>query len=216
MTTPRDPFPPPAGRLFVEFSRMGLSGFGGVLPFVRRAIVDRNRWMDDREFAELFSLAQVLPGPNVVNISLMLGYRYAGWRGAVVSFAGLVLVPMVLILVIAGIYDQYRSLPVVRHMLLGMMAVSAGLVLATGIRMALAQRRTVRAGVMGAAALLAIGVLRLPLVPVMAVMIPAGIALEALAMRREAHLANTLPDATSQQDGENGSVPRGDSQRESS
>ena len=184
MTTPREPFPPPARRLFGEFSRMGLSGFGGVLPFVRRAIVERNRWMDDREFAELFSIAQVLPGPNVVNISLMLGYRYAGVRGAVAAFSGLVLVPMVLILVIVSIYARYSEVAYVRHMLQGMMAVSAGLVLATGIRMAMAQPRTVRAAIMGGGALLAIGILRLPLVSVMAVMIPTGIALEAWAMRR--------------------------------
>ncbi|WP_428851314.1 chromate transporter [Imbroritus primus] len=202
MNSPREPFPPPAGRLFTEFSRMGLSGFGGVMPFVRRAIVERNRWMDDREFAELFSIAQVLPGPNVVNISLMLGYRYAGLRGAVCAFSGLVLVPMVLILVIASIYAHYSNLAFVRHMLQGMMAVSAGLVLATGIRMALAQPRTVRAAIMGGGALLAIGILRLPLVSVMAVMIPTGIAMEAWAMRRAARtpLGVAVPPSAVRQD----------------
>jgi chromate transporter len=184
MNSPREPYPPPAGRLFIEFARMGLSGFGGVLPFVRRAVVDRNRWMDDREFAELFSVAQVLPGPNVVNVSLMLGYRYAGVRGAIFAFSGLVLVPMVLILAIVTLYARFNDLAFVRHMLQGMMAVSAGLVLATGMRMALAQPRTVRAALMGGGAVLAVGILRFPLVPVMAVMIPTGLALEALAMRR--------------------------------
>ena len=89
---------PSCRKLFTEFARMGLSGFGGVLPFARAGIVDRNRWLSNTEFAELLSLGQVLPGPNVVNLSVMLGYRYHGVRGAAAAMGGLVLTPAVLLL----------------------------------------------------------------------------------------------------------------------
>src|SRR5262245_22045395 len=99
--------PPPKPRtLFFEFARMALSGFGGVLPFIRRAVVERNRWLNDRDFVEVLSLGQVLPGPNVINDSLMLGLRFAGLRGAVAAFSGLVLVPMVVVLTIMVIYQH--------------------------------------------------------------------------------------------------------------
>jgi chromate transporter len=171
--------PPPTPRiLFIEFARMGLSGFGGVLPFVRRAVVERNRWLGDRDFVELLSLGQVLPGPNVINLSLMLGLRFAGLRGALAAFSGLVFVPMAGVLLLMLLYEHYQGVPAVQHMLTGMSAVSAGLILSTAMRLAQSLPRTARNVVIGLAAFAAIGVLRWPLVPVMAVMVPLGIALE--------------------------------------
>ncbi|MCA3192636.1 MULTISPECIES: chromate transporter [unclassified Cupriavidus] len=179
--------PPPTARtLFFEFARMGLSGFGGVLPFVRRSVVERNRWLNDRDFVEILSLGQVLPGPNVINLALMLGLRFAGLRGAVAAFSGLVFVPMVVVLCAMGLYLRYQDVPQVRQMLSGMTAVAAGLVLSTGVKLAQSQPRSVRALVIGVAAFLAIGWLRWPLLPVMAVLVPVALVLEYRAMRKGA------------------------------
>lgn len=178
--------PPNARTLFLEFARMGLSGFGGVLPFVRRSVVERNRWLNDRDFVEILSLGQVLPGPNVINLALMLGLRFAGLRGAVAAFSGLVFVPMVVVLCAMGLYLRYQDVPQVRQMLSGMTAVAAGLVLSTGVKLAQSQPRSVRALVVGAAAFLAIGWLRWPLLPVMAVLVPVALLLEYRAMRKGA------------------------------
>ena len=175
--------PPGALTLFSEFSRVGLSGFGGVLPFIRQAVVVRNRWLDDREFAELLGVAQVLPGPNVVNISVMLGYRYAGLRGAASAFAGLVLMPLLLLLALTAVYYRFADVPAVRGALQGMMAVSAGLVLATGLRLAQSLPRTVRSLVPLMLAAAAIGLFRLPLIPVMLVLVPIVVAWEWRASR---------------------------------
>ncbi|WP_425219172.1 chromate transporter [Ralstonia solanacearum] len=174
---------PSCTRLFTEFARMGLSGFGGVLPFARRGIVERNGWLSDAEFTEMLSLGQVLPGPNVVNLSVMLGYRYHGIRGAASAMAGLVAVPAVLLLLIVMLYDRYSALPLVQHLLKGMGAVAAGLVLATAVKLAQGQSRTWRAAVIGLAVFVAIGVLQWPLLPVMAVLIPLALVLEWRAMR---------------------------------
>lgn len=179
--------PPPTARtLFFEFARMGLSGFGGVLPFVRRSVVERNRWLNDRDFVEILSLGQVLPGPNVINLALMLGLRFAGLRGALAAFSGLVFVPMVVVLCAMGLYLRYQDVPQVRQMLAGMTAVAAGLVLSTGVKLAQSQPRSVRALMVGAAAFLAIGWLRWPLLPVMAVLVPVALVLEYRAMRQGA------------------------------
>ncbi|CAG2147761.1 hypothetical protein LMG31506_03672 [Cupriavidus yeoncheonensis] len=176
--------PPPTPRtLFIEFARMGLSGFGGVLPFVRRAVVERNRWMDDRDFVELLSLGQVLPGPNVINLALMLGLRFAGWRGALAAFSGLVMVPMGLVLGLLLLYQHFQEVPAVQRMLAGMTAVSAGLMLAMAIRLAQSLSLTARAVLIGGAAFLVIGLLSWPLVPVMAVLVPLSLALEWRASR---------------------------------
>ncbi len=177
--------PAPAPRtLFFEFARMGLSGFGGVLPFVRRSVVERNRWLDDRDFVEILSLAQVLPGPNVINLALMLGLRFAGPRGAVAAFGGLVLVPLMVVLCAMGVYLRFQDVAAVRQMLAGMTAVSAGLILSTAVKLAQSQPRTVRAIVVGVAAFAAIGLLRWPLLPVMAVLVPVALILEHRAMRK--------------------------------
>ncbi|ALF87759.1 MULTISPECIES: chromate transporter [Ralstonia solanacearum species complex] len=183
MAAERAAQPPSCTRLFTEFARMGLSGFGGVLPFARRGIVERNGWLSDAEFAEMLSLGQVLPGPNVVNLSVMLGYRYHGIRGAASAMAGLVAVPAVLLLLIVMLYDHYSALPLVQHLLKGMGAVAAGLVLATAVKLAQGQSRTWRAAVIGLAVFAAIGVLQWPLLPVMAVLIPLALVLEWRAMR---------------------------------
>ena len=121
--------------LFLAFNRLTLQGFGGVLPVARHELVEHQQWLTPDEFAELLSIGQVLPGPNVVNLSLMLGHRFFGMRGAFVAMAGMMLAPMVVVLVLAAAYGQLATHPVAANALRGMGAVSAGLVVSTALKL---------------------------------------------------------------------------------
>ncbi|WP_338414916.1 chromate transporter [uncultured Sphaerotilus sp.] len=121
-------------QMFWVFSRLALQGFGGVIAIAQRELVDRQRWLTAAEFLELLAVSQVLPGPNVVNLSLMLGDRYFGWRGVVASVGGMLLLPMLVVLAAAALYGHWSDLPQVSGALRGMGAVAAGMILATGLK----------------------------------------------------------------------------------
>jgi chromate transporter len=127
----------PAGPwdLFTAFSRLALQGFGGVLPIAQRELVDKLGWLTPAEFAERLSVGQVLPGPNVVNLALMVGDRFFGLRGALAALAGMLVLPMVLVLVLAASYQGLADVPAVVGALRGMGAVAAGLVLAMALKL---------------------------------------------------------------------------------
>jgi chromate transporter len=129
--------PRPRGcmELFVVFSRLALQGFGGVLPIAQRELVERTGWLKSQEFAEALSVGQVLPGPNVVNLALMIGDRYFGLRGALAALAGMLLLPTVLVLLLAALYSGLADVPAVAGAVRGMGAVSAGLVLAMALKL---------------------------------------------------------------------------------
>lgn len=149
------------------FNRMSLKGFGGVLPIAQRDLVERLGWMSREEFLETLALAQVLPGPNVVNLALMFGDRCFGWRGALAALAGMLAAPLVLVLGLAVLQARLADVPVVAGALRGMGAAAAGLVLATAWKLApaLAGRRLPlpRAAVLALATVAAVGALRWPL-----------------------------------------------------
>ena len=117
---------------------MALQGFGGVLAVAQIELVERSGWLTREEFVETLSLAQVLPGPNVCNLALMVGDRYFGWRGAAAALAGMMLAPLAIVLALAAVYNRFAELPAVAGALRGMGAVAAGLVLATALKLALA------------------------------------------------------------------------------
>lgn len=121
--------------LFVTFTRLALMGFGGVLPIAQFELVERQRWMTKEQFVETLSLAQVLPGPNVVNLALMFGDRHFGLRGAAAAVAGMLAVPLVIVLALAALYNQFAQHPLVAGALRGMGAVAAGLVIATALKL---------------------------------------------------------------------------------
>jgi chromate transporter len=121
--------------LFRVFNRLALQGFGGVLPVAQRELVEREQWLTRQQFVELLAVAQVLPGPNVVNLALMFGDRAFGWRGALAALAGMLLAPLGIVLVLAVLYDHFGHHAVVAGALRGMGAVAAGLILATGIKL---------------------------------------------------------------------------------
>lgn len=166
------------GELFRGFCLIGLSGFGGVLPWARRYIVERYHWLEPEEFAALLGLGQVMPGPNVMNLSVCVGMKFQGWRGAVVAPLGILLAPMFIVLLMGLAYLHYGDLPVVHAVLRGIIAVGAGLIVATGLKMLKAYWRRPEALVLAGAVILAVGVFRLQLLPVVVVLLVAGLAVE--------------------------------------
>jgi len=129
--------------LFIAFSSLSLQGFGGVLPVAQRVLVERRRWLTKEQFVEMLSVSQVLPGPNVVNLALMFGDRCFGLRGAFAALAGMLLVPLLIVLALTALYGQFAQNPVVTGALRGMGAVAAGLVIATGLKLLTTLRRNV-------------------------------------------------------------------------
>lgn len=121
--------------LFFGFSSVGLSGFGGVLPFARRMLVEDRRWMSAEEFNAQLGLCQFLPGPNVVNLAVVVGKRYGGLAGAIAAPCGLLAGPFLIVLLLAWLYDSYGNLPVAQGMLRGVAAVGCGLLFAMAWRM---------------------------------------------------------------------------------
>ena len=121
--------------LFVSFTMLALQGFGGVLAVVQRELVEKKRWMTREEFIEEWAVAQIMPGPNVVNLSLMIGARYFGFKGAMAALAGMLAAPLVVVLLLALVYAQFAGHPGVQGALRGMGAVAAGLIAATGLKL---------------------------------------------------------------------------------
>lgn len=138
VTTPETPERPDLRALFFGFSSVGLSGFGGVLPFARRMLVEEKRWMSAEEFNAQLGLCQFLPGPNVVNLAVVVGKRYGGLAGAIAAPCGLLAGPFLIVLLLAWLYDSYGSLPVAQGMLRGIAAVGCGLLFAMAWRMGMA------------------------------------------------------------------------------
>jgi chromate transporter len=129
------PQPSSLSDLFFSFTLLALQGFGGVLAVVQREIVEKKRWMTREEFVEDWAVAQIMPGPNVVNLSLMIGDRYFGLRGAMTALAGMLAVPLLVVLALALVYAQFAGNPHVAGALRGMGAVAAGLITATGLKL---------------------------------------------------------------------------------
>ena len=137
---PDPPRPQPASLadLFFSFTWLALQGFGGVLAVIQREIVERKRWLTQEEFLEDWAVAQIMPGPNVVNLSLMVGGRYFGLKGALTALAGMLTAPLVIVLVLGVLYTRFGDHPQMAGALRGMAAVSAGMIAATGVKLATA------------------------------------------------------------------------------
>src|SRR6478735_7144484 len=137
------PRPRPASLtdLFVSFTLLALQGFGGVLAVVQRELVEKKGWLTKEEFIEEWAVAQIMPGPNVINLAITLGARYFGWRGAVVAVAGMLTCPLLVVLALALVYAQFSSSPQVAGALRGMGAVAAGLITATGLKLVVALQK---------------------------------------------------------------------------
>src|SRR5690242_13852395 len=127
---------PTVPELFLGFLKMSISGFGGVLVWARRLTVHERRWLTAEEFNEAFALCQFLPGPNIVNFSVVFGSRVRGLAGALTALVGLLAPPVTLMLVFGTLFRYYGTLPQLRGLLGGLSAAAAGLILSTSIQMA--------------------------------------------------------------------------------
>src|ERR1700676_1372692 len=165
--------------LFVAFAKISLAGFGGVLIWTRRAIVEQHRWMTADEFNETFALCHFLPGPNVVNLSVVFGSRFRGVAGGMAAFAGLLGPPVVIVTVLAALYARFGEIEALRRILAGVSCAAVGLLMSAVFRMMmpLVKRRDLIGLVLMAAVFTAIGLLRLPLPAVVLAGIPPSIAL---------------------------------------
>jgi chromate transporter len=178
--------PPGIVQLFLAFAKISLSGFGGVLVFARRAIVEKYRWMTADEFNETYALCHFLPGPNICNLSVVFGARIRGIPGSIAAFTGLVGPPVIIVSTLAMIYARYGEIPALQRTLAGISCAAVGLVIGVAARMMgpLVRRRDPVAIGFLIAVFVAIGLLRLPLVPVLLIAIPLSIAIT-YAMRRK-------------------------------
>lgn len=171
--------PPGLMELFVAFAKMSLAGFGGVLVWARRAIVDQHRWMTAEEFNEAFALCHFLPGPNIVNLSVVFGARFRGVPGAVAALFGLLGPPVVIVTVLAAIYARYGQIDALQRILTGVSCAAVGLFLAVIARMTLPllKRRDPVVLTVLAAVFVATGIVRIPLPIVLLAAVPASIVL---------------------------------------
>ena len=169
------PLPGPAA-LFFGFSRIAMSGFGGVLPFAYRAVVEQRKWLTPVEFTEKLAASQLLPGPTICNVALMIGAHFAGLRGAAAALAGMITGPFLIVMSLGMLYQRYGELPLIRAGLSGMTAVAVGLIASTAIKMSLPLLKPGKSRIpdilfalLGFAGM---GLLKLPMFEVIAVLAP--------------------------------------------
>ena len=167
---PRSP-----GELFYAFMKLGLQGFGGVLPIARHVLVDDRRWLTMDEFTDIVARCQALPGPNIVNVSICIGARQFGARGSLAACTGMLAAPFVVVLLLGALYSGFSQVPAVAAALHGVSTVAAGLILGTALRMAASKRMRSWRIVFGVVAFGAVFWWRLPLVLVLAVAVPLSI-----------------------------------------
>jgi chromate transporter len=160
------------------FLKMGLYGFGGVLPFARRILVEERRWLDEREFAEILALCQALPGPNVVNASIIIGERFGGFAGSLTSILSLMTAPLVILVGLAELYAHWEGVHAVEAAIGGMALAAAALIGGNGLKMLRRLRLPARDLGVAAATFAAVGLLHWPLIPIVLAMIAVSFGLQ--------------------------------------
>jgi chromate transporter len=174
---PAAPIPTHA-ELFFAFFKITLMGFGGTLMWTRRMFVERKRWMTAEEFNDVYALCQFLPGPNVVNLTAVFGSRMRGPSGALAAWSGFLILPFCVMLAAGILYGRYGDVEIVRRVLSGVAPAAAGLLIATALKMATPMfRRFGPAPFVVLATAFAIGLMRWPLLAVLAVLVPLSIGL---------------------------------------
>ena len=170
---------PTLSELFRAFALVSVSGFGGALPWARRMVVEQRKWMTAEEFNETFSLSQFLPGPNLINFSVVYGSRFGGAAGAVVALAGLLGPPLVIVTILAALYARFGDIAVLTRILGGIASAAAGLIIANVAKMAepLFRKRWNFAPFVAIAGFIAVALVQWPLPYVFAVLAPVSVAL---------------------------------------
>lgn len=161
-----------ASELFYAFARLTLQSFGGALFWSRRMLVEQKRWLTEQEFVEMLALAQLMPGANGVNLAVMVGYRFAGWKGSAAAMAGFLGAPIVIIIGIGVAYQHFGAVPLVKHALVGMSAVAVGLLIATAAKLAKVLELRWRPWMFVVLAFAGVGILRWPLLIVVGALAP--------------------------------------------
>ncbi len=161
----------------MAFAKVSLSGFGGVLAWSRRMMVEERHWLTPEQFNETYALCAFLPGGNILNFSVILGARFRGAWGAIAAATGLMGPPLLLVICIGAIYAHYGDLPALRHMLTGVASAAAGLMLATVAKMArpLFRSGAITGPVIAFATFASIGIAHWPLPLVLAIIVPVSI-----------------------------------------
>ncbi|GAB7526538.1 chromate transporter [Paraburkholderia sp. 2C] len=178
---------PAVADLFKGFLGLGLTSFGGALPLVRRTVVERHRWLSGAEFTDLLGLCQFLPGGNVINLSVAIGMRFHGWRGALAALLGFIGGPSLVVIALGVLYEHTQNDPHVQHLFAGLAAAASGLLIAMAAKILMPLRRNPLAAGIAALGFVAIAVLRFPLLPTMLVLTPMSIALAARAAAKSAN-----------------------------
>ena len=167
---------PTHAALFGGFFGIGMLGFGGVLPWARRMVVDQRAWLDGAEFVDLLALCQFLPGPNIVNMAVALGQRYRGSTGSLAAVVGLLAAPTAIVLALGGLYGEYGHIPAVARAFTGLAAAASALVVVMAVRVARPLGLYSAGIVMAVVTFIVIAVLRAPLLPAMLVLAPISVA----------------------------------------
>jgi chromate transporter len=170
---------PTSRQLFLGFLGLGMTAFGGALPLAHRMVVERQRWLTEAEFVELLGLCQFLPGGNIINLSVALGMRFRGVKGALASILGLIAVPSVVVVLLGMLYQHYQYDPSIKHLFAGLAAAAAGLLIQMAVKIALPLRKNLVLAVVALVCFLAIAWLRIPLLWTMLVMTPVSVVITA-------------------------------------
>ncbi|HQT77846.1 MAG: chromate transporter [Acidocella sp. 20-63-7] len=149
--------------LFAGFLMVGVCGFGGVLPWARRMIVEQRKWLTPAEFTDMLGLCQFLPGGNIMNVTIALGARFQGVAGAIAALFGLMAAPVAIVIALGVLYDRYADAPPVLRAFVALAAAAAGYLLASAWKIAAPLRRRPWAVAIAGCTVLVIAVMRLPL-----------------------------------------------------
>ncbi len=167
--------PPSVSELFLGFLSLGMTAFGGALPLAHRMVVEKRRWVSETEFTELLGLCQFLPGGNIINLSVALGMKFQGIRGAIAGLLGLIAVPSVVVVLLGVLYQHFQDDARIQYLFAGLAAAAAGLLIQMAVKIARPLRGQWLLAGIAAVCFAAIALLRLPLVWVMLVMTPVSV-----------------------------------------
>jgi chromate transporter len=164
------------GALFIAFLKVSLCGFGGGIVWARRIAVENRRWISEQDFADIVSLCQFMPGPNIVGLAVCIGAKTRGAIGTIAAISGFLIIPWGVGLSLGVLYLKYTHLAVLRNVLGGVAATAAGLLIAIGIRLMIPHRTRPAALLFAALAFGLMAFTRLPLLVILFSLVPLSIA----------------------------------------
>ena len=171
------------GELFRGFATIGLLGFGGIAPIARHVIVEQYQWLSEKEYATVLGMGQVLPGANTINAAVMIGDRFQGLKGSVAGVAGLMIMPLLIVMILAALYNHFSEHPLVSLTLNGAAAAAAGMVIGTGLKMAWRIHPGWTGWVTVMLAVAGIAIWGLPMLHVVALLVPIALLLTTMGRR---------------------------------